>query len=153
MSAGLVITVPTGPTGGVLVDGEPVPHSTLFQPWLGFVQVFDRAYVQGITGIIVPTDGRDTTLWGNSLGVGYWLYRSDGDRSIQGLIPVAEVHVRTPFNNRDESGLIYLQDQVNLTGGLHMRFPRATMGGGVSVPVVSPRPWNVEAVASFNYWF
>ena len=99
-------------TGGVLVDGEPVPHSTLFQPWLGFVQVFDRAYVQGITGLIVPTDGRDTTLWGNSLGVGYWLYRADGDRIIQGIIPVAEVHVRTPFNNREQSGLIYLQDRL-----------------------------------------
>jgi hypothetical protein len=101
----------------------------------------------------VPTDGRDTTLWGNSLGVGYWLFRANGDRLIQGIIPVAEVHVRTPFNNRDESGLVYLQDQVNLTGGLHVRFPRATLGGGVCVPVVSPRPWNVEAVASFNYWF
>lgn len=153
LSAGLIVTVPTGPAGGILVDGTEVPHSTLFQPWVGFVQVFDRAYVQGITALIVPTDGRDTTLWGNSLGVGYWLYQAAGDRLVQGIIPVAEVHVRTPFNNREESGLVYLQDQVNLTGGLHVRFPRATLGGGVCVPVVSPRPWNVEAVASFNYWF
>jgi hypothetical protein len=153
LSAGLVITTPTGPDGGVMVDGSEVPHSTLFQPWLGFVQVFDRAYVQGITALIVPTDGRDTTLWGNSLGMGYWLYRADGDRLIQGIIPVAEVHVRTPFNNREPSGLVYLQDMVNLTGGMHVRFPRATLGGGVCVPVVSPRPWNVEAVANFTCWF
>ncbi len=153
LSAGLIVTVPTGPAGGTLVDGSEVPHSTLFQPWLGFVRVYDRAYVQGITALIVPTDGRDTTLWGNSLGLGYWLYRADGDRLVRGIIPVAEVHVRTPFNNREPSGLVYLQDQVNLTGGLHVQFPRASLGGGVCVPVVSPRPWNVEAIASFNCWF
>jgi hypothetical protein len=85
--------------------------------------------------------------------LGYWLYRADGDRLVRGIIPVAEVHVRTPFNNREPSGLVYLQDQVNLTGGLHVQFPRASLGGGVCVPVVSPRPWNVEAIASFNCWF
>ncbi|HSQ59531.1 MAG TPA: hypothetical protein VLT84_03730 [Acidobacteriota bacterium] len=45
------------------------------------------------------------------------------------------------------------QDQVNLTGGMHVRFPRATLGGAVCVPVVAPRPWNVEAVANFTLWF
>ena len=84
LSAGLIVTVPTGANGGFLVDGTPVPHSTLIQPWVGFVRVFDRAYVQGISAVIAPTDGRDTTLLGNSLGVGYWLYRADGDRMLQG---------------------------------------------------------------------
>jgi hypothetical protein len=36
---------------------------------------------------------------------------------------------------------------------MHVRFPRATLGGGVCVPVVSPRPWNVEALANFTFWF
>jgi hypothetical protein len=40
-----------------------------------------------------------------------------------------------------------------VTGGLHVRFPRAALGGAVCVPVVAPRPWNVEALASFTYWF
>lgn len=153
LSAGLIVTTPTGPRGGFLSDGTEVPHSVLFQPWGGFVRVFDRAYVQGITALVAPTDGRDTTLWANSLGLGYWLYRADADRLVRGIIPVAEVHVRTPFNNRDPGGMIYLQDQVNLTGGLHVRFPRATLGGAVCVPVVAPRPWNVEAIANFTYWF
>jgi hypothetical protein len=153
LSAGLIVTVPTGPSGGVMVDGTEVPHSTLFQPWVGFVLVADRAYVQGISGVIVPTDERDTTLLGNSLAVGYWLYYANSDRLIRGIIPVVEVHVRTPLNNRDINGLVYLQDQVNVTGGLHVRFPRATLGGGVCVPVVAARPWNVEALASFTYWF
>jgi hypothetical protein len=153
LSAGLVLTVPTGPNDEFLVDGSRVPHSTLFQPWVGFVGVFDRAYVQGISAIIIPTDRRDTTLWANSLGVGYWCYRSDSDRIIRGVIPVLEVHVRTPLNNRDINGLVFFQDQVNVTGGLHVRFPRATLGGAVSVPTIAPRPWNIEAIANFTLWF
>jgi len=153
VSAGLLLTLPTGPTGGVLCDGSSIPHSVLFQPWAGFVRVFDRAYVQGITAIIVPTDSRDITLFAHSLGIGYWLYRADGDRMLRGIIPVAEVHVRTPLNHRDPDGLVYMQDQVNITGGLHLRFPRATFGGAVCVPTLAPRPWNVEAIANFTYWF
>jgi len=153
VSSGLIITVPTAARDGVLCDGSSIPHSVLFQPWVGFVQVFDRAYLQGISALIVPTDSRDITLFSNSLGFGYWLYRSDSDRLIQGLIPVFEAHVRTPLNHRDPAGTVFLQDQVNITGGLHVRFPRATMGGAVCVPVVAPRPWNVEALANFTYWF
>ena len=117
------------------------------------MQVFERAYLQGISALIVPTDSRDITLFSNSLGFGYWLYRSDSDRLIQGIIPVFEAHVRTPLNHRDPAGVVFLQDQVNITGGLHVRLPRATVGGAVCVPVVAPRPWNVEAVANFTYWF
>ena len=153
VSSGLIITVPTASRDGVLCDGSSIPRSVLFQPWVGFVQVFERAYLQGISALIVPTDSRDITLFSNSLGFGYWLYRSDSDRLIQGLIPIFEAHVRTPLNHRDPAGIVFMQDQVNLTGGLHVRFPRATMGGAVSVPVVSPRPWNVEALANFTYWF
>lgn len=153
VSAGMILTLPTAPSGGLLCDGTSIPHSVLFQPWAGFVHVFDRAYVQGITAIIVPTDSRDITLFAHSLGMGYWLYRADGDRMLRGIIPVAEVHVRTPLNHRDRDGVVYMQDQVNVTGGLHLRFPRATFGGAVCVPTLAPRPWNVEAIANFTYWF
>ena len=153
IAGGLILTVPTGPQGGLLCDGTPVPHSTLFQPWAGFVQVFDRAYVQGVTAIVVPTDSRDVTLFAHSFGVGYWLYRADGDRMLRGIIPVAEVHIRTPLDHRNPNGTVFLQDQVNLTGGLHLRFPRATFGGAVCVPTIAPRPWNVEAIANFTYYF
>ena len=153
LSAGLIVTVPTGANAGLLCDGTPVPHSTLFQPWLGFVRVYDRAYLQGFTAVIVPTDRRDITLLANSLGVGYWLYRADGDRMLQGVIPILEVHIRTPLNGRDPNGTVYMQDQVNVTGGLHLRFPRATLGGAVCVPTLAPRPWNVEAIANFTYRF
>jgi hypothetical protein len=153
VSSGLIITVPTAAREGALCDGSSIPRSVLFQPWVGFIQVFDRAYLQGISAVIVPTDSRDVTLFSNSLGFGYWLFRSDTDRLVRGIIPVFEAHIRTPLNHRDPNGLVFLQDQVNLTGGLHVRLPRATLGGAVSVPVVAPRPWNVEGIANFTYWF
>ena len=152
-SAGLIITTPTGPSGGLLCDGTPVPHSVLFQPWAGFVRVYERAYVQGVTSVIAPTDSRDVTFLANSLGVGYWLYRATGDRLLTGIIPVAEIHVRTPLNDRNPNGVVFMQDQLNVTGGLHLRFPRTTFGGSVCIPTLAPRPWNVEAIANFTYWF
>src|SRR5262249_39913147 len=130
-----------------------LPHSVLFQPWVGFVRTFDRAYVQGISNIIVPTDSRDPTVLGNSIAAGYWLYRGTPDGIITGIIPTAEIHVRTPLDHRDPNGDVYLQDEVNITSGLHIRFNRATLSGAVSVPVVGPRPWNVEAIANLNFRF
>ena len=102
--------------------------------------------------MIVPTDRRDITLLANSLGAGYWLYRADGDRMLQGIIPVVEVHVRTPLNGRDPNGTVYMQDQVNVTGGLHLRFPRARSAARCACRL-SPRPWNVEAIANFTFRF
>ena len=153
-SVGLAITAPTGGDGdGRLIDGSGLPHSWLFQPWAGFVKVFDRAYVQGISNLIVPTDGRDPTLLGNSVAVGYWVYRNPNDRVLTGIIPTIEVHVRTPLNRRTPSELIFAQDQVNVTSGLHFRFTRAAVTGAVSVPLVGPRPWAIEAMGYVNYNF
>lgn len=153
-SVGLVITAPTGGGSAILIDGLEAPNSTLFQPWAGFVRIFgERTYVQGISNIIVPSDGRDPTLWGNSLGVGYWLYRNPTDRMIQGFIPHAEVHVRTPLNHRDELAPVFLMDQVNLTSGVHLRCARATITGAVCVPIVGPIPWTIEAMGYVNYRF
>ena len=153
LSAGLVITAPTAEAGGQLADGSSVPHSVLFQPWVGFVRTFGRGYVQGISSIIVPTDGRDTILLGNSFAVGYWLYRAEPGRFLTGITPTAEVHIRTPLNNRLPDGLEFLQDQVNITSGLHFRFTRSTLSTAVGVPVAGPRPWNVEAIVNFNWRF
>jgi len=154
ISTGLLVTTPTGANDGVvLADGSAVPHSVLLQPWAGFVRTFGRGYVQGISNLIVPTDGRDVTLWGNSLGAGYRLYSDPNARLLTAITPVAEVHVRTPLNNRDSGGLIYMQDQVNANAGVHFRFNRASLSGAVSIPLVGPRPWDVEALTYLNYQF
>jgi hypothetical protein len=152
-SVGLVVTTPTGGGNDIfLLDGSTVPHSTLFQPWLGFVTMFDGGYVQGITNLIVPTDSRDPTVYGASLGAGFFAYQNP-DGLLTGITPRAEVHVRTPFNHRDPNGLVYFPDQVNVNGGLTFRFGRTSLNTGVSVPVVGPRPWAVEAMSFLNVSF
>jgi hypothetical protein len=153
-SAGLVVTTPTGGGNNIfLIDGSRLPHSTLFQPWVGGVKMFDSGYVQGITNLIVPTDPRDPTVFGHSVGVGYFLYRNPSAGLLTGVTPRAEVHVRSPFNHRDANGLVYFPDQVNLNGGVTFRFPGASLNAGVSVPVVGPRPWALEAMSYLNVNF
>ena len=152
-SAGLVLTAPTGSGDATLFDGSKAPHSVLFQPWTGFVKTFDRAYVQGITSLVVPTDGRDPTLWNNSVAAGYYVYRNTANAWLTAVVPTAELHVRTPLSGRNPNGLVYLQDQVNVTGGVHFRFNRAVLSAAVCVPVVGPRPWSVEAMSFFNFYF
>lgn len=152
-SVGLVVTTPTG--GGndiVLLDGSTAPHSTLFQPWFGYVTMFENWYVQGIANLIVPTDSRDPTVFGKSLGFGYFAYRNPTG-VLTGITPRAEVHLRTPFNHRDSNGLVYFPDQVNVNGGVTFRFGRTALNAGVSVPVVGPRPWAVEAMSFLNVTF
>jgi hypothetical protein len=152
LSFGMILTTPTAAAGGKLADGTDIPHSLLFQPWVGFVRTFNNWYVQGVGSVIIPTDGRDTILLGNSLGFGYWLFRSD-NKLIPSVTPTFEVHVRTPLNNRDPNGLVFLPDEVNLTGGLHFWWRRLVVSGAVGVPVVGPRPWNVEAIANAGIRF
>ncbi len=154
LTGGLAITAPTGGGTAFFPDGTEAPHSTLLQPWAGFVYNFGSGYVQGISNIIVPTDKRDVTLLGNSLGLGYGLYRSaNQDSLLTTITPVAEVHIRTPLNNRDPNGNIFLQDQVNITTGAHFRFHQAVISGAVVVPLVGPKPFDVEAVGYLSYWF
>ncbi len=152
-SVGMAVTVPTGATGVILADGSSAPHSVLIQPWTGFVKMFDLGYVQGISNLIVPTDGQDPTVWGNSLAVGYWLYRNPSAMILTAITPIAEINVRTPLNDRNPNGLVYLQDQVNFTAGTNFHFGRAILSGAVSVPVVGPRPWNIEAMSYLSYRF
>ncbi len=154
ISGGLILTVPTGSGDAILLDGTKAPHSVLFQPWGGFVRTFDRAFVQGITSLIVPTKSSDPTLWNNSVGFGYYLYRTTNNAAwLTSVAPVVEVHVRTPLTQRNPDGLVYLQDQVNITSGMRFRFNRASFSASVGVPVIGPRPWGVEAMSFFNYSF
>lgn len=153
LSVGLVVTTPTGPADP-FGTGAFFPHSALLQPWVGVVRTFGRrAYVQGITNLVVPTDDRDTTLLGNSFALGYRVYDGNPARLLPALVPTFEVHVRTPLNNRSADGVIYFPDIVSLTSGLHARWNRLSVNGAVAVPVTSPRPWNVEAIANVNFRF
>ncbi len=153
VSTGFALTTPTGGGGALLLDGVEAPHSWLFQPWAGFIKVMDRAYFMGISNLVVPSSSLDPTLWGNSLAVGYWCYRNSGDRILTGIVPAAEMHVRTPLNHRDINDLVYLQDQVNVTGTVHFRMKRGILSPAVAVPLVGPRPFQVEAMCYANLVF
>jgi hypothetical protein len=150
---GFAVTAPTGAPGGVLADGSSIPHSVLLQPWAGIVRSGERAYVQGVTNLIIPTDSRDITLLGNTIAFGYWLYRGNPERRLPAVTPTAEFHLRTPLSNRGPDALVYMPDQVNITSGVHFRWRRAVFSGAVCVPVVGPRPWDVEAIANLNFLF
>jgi hypothetical protein len=115
-STGLIVTTPTGGDNDS-ADGSEAPHSVLIQPWAGWVYNLDRLYLQAFHSVVIPTDTRDPTILFNSLAAGYWLYRSDSDRLLQGFVPVVEMHLNTPLNHRSDTDLIFFKDQLNLTAG------------------------------------
>jgi hypothetical protein len=156
VTLGLAITLPTGARGGplgTLDDGTAAPRAVLVQPWAGVAWADGDLFAQGITALLLPTDPIYPAVWFNSVGVGYWLYRNSSDALVQGLAPVAELHVNTPLTNRDGDSVIFFRDQVNLTGGVYVQFPRLTLGGAVCVPLAGPRPYDYEAMVSLNFQF
>ncbi len=157
LSGGMVLTVPTGADArffGLIQD----IHPTVIQPFLGYIyNVGSDLYLQGFSSLSVPTDSRDVTILFNSLGAGYWLYRNNNrNRWLTGIVPVLEGHLNTPLNRR-EPGFnpqgIFFQDQFNMTAGSYFLFHRAQLGAAVCVPLVGPRPYAIEAIASFNFRF
>jgi hypothetical protein len=152
LSAGLAVTLPTGP--GLAVPGGSELHSTLIQPWTGALWYFDRFYVEGFASLVVPTDARDVTLLFNDVSVGYKLYEAGGDRLISAVIPTVEAHITTPLNHRNDSSFVTAPDLVVLTAGSHFEIGQsATLSVGVAAPVTGPRAFDVEALVQLNYRF
>jgi hypothetical protein len=150
-SGGLVVTAPTGP-GLLVLQGERI-HSTLFQPWLGFIRNFGDFYLEGFSSVVVPTDARDVTLAFNDLAVGYRLYRRNTGL-VRSVIPTLETHVTTPLDHRGPDALVGMPDLVDLTAGAHLGLPwQSVLTLGVNTPVTGPRPYGVEAIVQFNYRF
>ena len=154
-SVGLNLTLPTGGRGdvGQLADGSAAPRAVFVQPWAGAAWNDGDVFYQGVSSLLLPTDPVYPATWFNSVGVGYWLYRNGSDALVRGIVPVAELHVNTPLTNRGDDAQILLTDQVNLTTGLYMQFPRLTVGASVCVPLVGPLPYDLEAMVSVNYLF
>jgi hypothetical protein len=154
LSGGMVLTAPTGQ--GLRIDGESTLHSTVLQPFAGYIVNFNRAfYVQGFSSLAVPTDARDVTLLFNSMAMGYWIYRSDErDRLLTGVVPVAEFHVNTPLNHRGtDHAPIGFADSVNFTGGSYFFLRRAVLGAAVGTPLTGPRPYDFEVNATLSFRF
>jgi hypothetical protein len=154
LSTGMVVTLPTG--DDLKIDGQSDLHSTVFQPFLGYIYHFNRdLYVQGFSSVAVPTDARDVTLLFNSMSFGYWLYRNDSAESrLTGIVPALELHLNTPLNHRGLDHVpVNFSDSLNFTGGVHFDFRRATLGIAAGVPLTGPKPYDFEALANINVRF
>ena len=164
LSAGLVITVPTGK--GLVVDqlnvnGVPDPtlrtviQDVLLQPYIGFLRhLTDRLYFHSFSAIAVPTDSRDVVWMMNSAGLGWYLYRNPCDSFVQAVIPTIELHENTPLTDRGRLTLpIGVNDQLNMTLGTSVLLPRSVLGFAVCVPLVAPRPYNIEMMANYTLRF
>jgi Putative MetA-pathway of phenol degradation len=153
VSAGFVVTAPTGPT-----EFNPF-HSTILQPWLGYRWGFGDFFVQEFCSLAVPTTSDDVTLLFNDIELGYFLYRNNSsDALISAVIPTFEVHVNTPLNHRGafriEDDPAATPDWVTLTmGTTFIVGQRATVAIGGAVPVTGPKPYDFEILAQLNWRF
>jgi hypothetical protein len=158
ISCGLLITMPTGPAQELVNPGSNnrlVLSDTILQPYFGWIwNRSERLYVHGFSAVAVPTNSKDVSVLWNDVGMGFWLYRNDGDQLIQAVVPTFELHVNTPLNHRGKSSLpIGMSDVIDLTAGVYAVLPRGTLGGAIGVPLTGPKPFGVEAVAQYTMRF
>src|SRR5262249_3483533 len=151
LSAGLMVTAPTGPDVPT-VAGDV--HSTLLQPFVGYVWNAGRLYVHGFTSLAVPPDHRDLTVPFNDVGVGPRRFPGGPDRPVRFVVPTVEAHVTTPLDHRGAADPVVVPDLVVLTAGVHFGLSgRSTLTLGAATPVTGPRPFDVEAIAQLNWRF
>jgi hypothetical protein len=154
LTAGLAVTAPTG----------QIPHafdpfndariqSTLLQPFVGYqVAISPDVFIHGFSSVLVPTDPRETTLLFNDIGLGYWAYRASGN-GITGIVLTGEAHVNTLL----DSGVVLPPEertQFNAVFGARALFSGGqSLGVAIGVPVTGPKPFDIEAMAQFNWHF
>ncbi len=155
ISAGLVVTAPTGPLPASFAINDnrlDLIHSTLLQPYLGFVWNCERFFVQGFSSVMVPTDADDVTILFHDIGVGYHI--PVNLTFLREVVPVVETHINTPLTRRDENDLPRFRDAVNLSGGVHLYFnERISLTLGLGTTVTGPRLFDVEGAAALNFRF
>jgi hypothetical protein len=156
-SGGLAVTAPTGPShfAGSIV---PITRDTILQPFIGYIWTADHWFVQGFSGIQVPTEIRDVTLLFNSIAVGYSFSRAcPQDRLVRAIVPTFEVHVSDPLNHRGAfavNDLAGTADVVDLTMATTFELgDRSSLSVGIVTPVTGPKPFDVEALVQFNWLF
>ncbi len=157
LSAGLVVRTPTSSTftfrdaTGQRTLAQPTIDDVNLQPFFGYIyNLTPSFYVQGFHSVAVPTSRVDVLFMSNDVGLGYWLMRNPEGNLIQGIVPTLEIHVNTPFTNRNP-GPVIMQDQVTLTCGGYFLLPRSSIGGAVGIPFVGLN--TIEAIASYQLRF
>jgi hypothetical protein len=158
ISAGMAVTMPTGPGGFAGAGFSKSFRDVGLQPFLGYFYSRGNFYLQGFEAIDVPTDPNDVTMLFNDIGMGYYLYRNPNmDTFITAFAPTFEVHVNVPLNHRDINNVndpVGLSTVVDLTYGGNIQFgQRTVLLLGAVTPVTGPRPYAVEALALLNFYF
>jgi hypothetical protein len=155
LSAGLAVTAPTGPDE-ILADGSHL-HSTLLQPYVGYIWNCGNLYVHGFSAVIVPTDSRDVTLLTNDVGVAYRAYCNlNSGGWLTEFTPTVEGHLTDPLNHRGLATLdeVAFPDIFVLTTGAHIGIGRnLIVTPGFAVPLTGPKPFDFEAIVQVNWRF
>ena len=154
VSAGLAITFPTGPDslGGVTFSNGCV-HSTLLQPFIGYLWVWNNLYLQGFSSLDIPTTDQDSTIMFNDVGLGYFLLRDrTNGRFLTAVVPTVEGHLTTPLSHEGSpTGMMFTPNQLDITEGVTFEFQRRmTFAVGVSEPVTGNKTFDFEAIAQLN---
>jgi hypothetical protein len=156
-SGGLAVTVPTGPShfAGAIV---PVARDTVLQPFVGYIWTNGHWFIQGFSGIEVPTDSKDVTLLYNTIGIGYSFSRACGqDRLVRAIVPTFEIHLNDPLNHRGAftvSDLAGTADVCDLTMATTLELGRrSSLSIGLVTPVTGPKPFDLEALVQLNWFF
>ncbi|HLJ95303.1 MAG TPA: hypothetical protein VKU02_19145 [Gemmataceae bacterium] len=157
LSTGLAVTAPTGPAhfAGSTV---PVTHVTVLQPFVGYIWSADKWFLHGFTSVAAPTDSKDVTSLFNSIGVGYIFTRPCAEeRLLRTIAPTFEVHVSDPLNHR---GAFKVNDPVGTADIVDLTMAttfglgeRSALSVGIVTPVTGPKPFDVEALVQFNWFF
>jgi hypothetical protein len=158
LSAGLAVSIPTGPDR---FANSPVffpVHTTTLTPYLGFYFRKERLYTQGFFSIDVPVENTDVTLIHSDAQVGYQVYKSDcPDNFVTSVAPNFEVHISDPLNHRgsfNTADPVGTSDVVDLTLGTSVEFKKAaTLAVGFVTPITGPKPFDWEFLAQFNVRF
>jgi hypothetical protein len=154
VSAGLLVTAPTGPGSFAGSEHLKVFHNTGLQPFCGSIWNFGPLYLQHFTAVDAPTDLNDVVLLSNDVGVGYFLYQKH-DADLSAVVPTVEVHVNTPLNHRGVLGLADkagTPDTVDLTGGVNFEYrDHSDLAVGFAVPLTGPRPFDFEVLAQLRW--
>ncbi len=160
ISAGFVITPPTGPKTFAGANYISAIHTTTLQPYIGYIFRRGRFYVHGFSAFAFPVDPSDVTLAYNDAGMGYYAYQDpdfNSNKWLTAIVPTTAVHINTPLNHRDvynANDVAGSANVVNLTQGVSFEFRhRSILTFGLATPVTSPRPFDLEALLLFNVRF
>lgn len=165
LSAGLTVAAPTARdtvfTQSIMEDDAdpntpPVfvnlrINPTYLQPWISTQLNYDRLFIQGFLGVLVPDDDRVVTTINSNIALGYLMYENRYG-TITSISPNVNVQVWSPVHDSD--ALIDFSDQVFLTPGVQIGLgENVSVGGGIAVPVAGPKAFDVGATGGINYLF